>query len=85
MFVLDETKHPPVVSGRLRLVSEVSHLALAKYQLIRLPRDPMRLTEISSLLTSLDVLATPPSIILMFFSNNVSQVTSMINYLLLGQ
>ena len=49
--------------------------------LVTHPKDPMRLTKISSLLTTLETLATPQQILFHFFKNNISSVPNLINYI----
>jgi len=78
-------KHPNVISSKINAINEVTNLSLAKYEVINHPLNPLRLTQISLLLTKLETLATAPSMISAFFGNNPHYVTQIINHVLLYQ
>ena len=66
--------------SKLKLIFDGINLALARYELVKHPRDPMRLTKISGLLTTLENVATPQQILVQCFKNNISCVPNIINY-----
>ena len=78
--ILDWYKHSPMIVSKLKLIYDGINLALAKYELVKHPREPLRLTKISALLNSLESVATPQQILLYCFKNNVTIVPNVINY-----
>ena len=77
-------KCPLILASRLKFLSDLTNLSLAKYEMVNHPRDPMRLTKISSLLTSLETIGVPQTMVLMF-QGNITAVTSVINSVFLYQ
>ena len=69
-----------MIVSKLKLIYDGINLALAKYELVKHPREPLRLTKISALLNSLESVATPQQILLYCFKNNVTIVPNVINY-----
>ena len=67
------------------VIGDFTQLSLAKYEMVNHPRDPMRLTKISSLLTTLETLASTPTMVSLLFQGNIGVVTQIINGIFLFQ
>ena len=78
-------KCPVILATRLQFIGDLTQLSLAKYEMVNHPRDPMRLTKISSLLTTLETLASTPTMVSLLFQGNIGVVTQIINGIFLFQ
>ena len=78
-------KCPVILATRLKFIGDLTQLSLAKYEMVNHPRDPMRLTKISSLLTTLESIASTPNMVSVLFEGNISSVTQIINGVFLYQ
>lgn len=78
-------KCPVILATRLQFIGDFTQLSLAKYEMVNHPRDPMRLTKISSLLTTLETLASTPTMVSLLFQGNIGVVTQIINGIFLFQ
>ena len=78
-------KCPVILATRLKFMGDLTQLSLAKYEMVNHPRDPMRLTKISSLLTTMESLASTPSMVSLLFQGNIGAVTQIINGIFLFQ
>ena len=76
-------KCPLILASRLKFIGDLTNLSLAKYEVVNHPRDPMRLTKISSLLTSLENIGVPQNVLALF--QNISVVTTIINSVFMYQ
>lgn len=78
-------KCPVILATRLKFMGDLTQLSLAKYEMVNHPRDPMRLTKISSLLTTMESLASTPTMVSHLFQGNIGAVTQIINGIFLFQ
>lgn len=81
----DAAKHPQVIANKINMINEVVNLSLAKYQVLNFPLTPLRLTQISLLLTKLETVASPQNLIKSLFENNPHLVTQIINQIFVLQ
>ena len=84
-YFLGLTKHPNVIANKIGVINDIANLSLAKYEVLNHPLNPLRLTQISLLLTQLETIATAPNFIAHFFGNNAHYVTQIINHVILYQ
>ena len=78
-------QHPTMITSKMEALNEVINLNWAKYELVNYPLNPLRLTQISLMLTKLETLASQQCLIMDLFGTDAPIVTQIINHAFLLQ
>lgn len=74
-----------MITSKMEALNEVINLNWAKYELVNYPLNPLRLTQISLMLTKLETLASQQCLIMDLFGTDAPIVTQIINHAFLLQ